>query len=240
VIAARLHAYLPGGAALGFLPTPLRADATSVVNDVGSLEVDYSTLTAGGPHVERALASGLEIALEVHNGTAWTEPPGCRYVRIAAKGDVTDKMRQRSLTMPSYAWLLRRARILQGAVYPAGHAQAGKRGFEAPTVGSILVTLLAENAARNGVPLVPIFSATQDSAGAAWPTLDNQAFDWGTDYLSILQALTDGGYVDWRTQGRGLYCYRPGTGPTSADLSASVRLRLGIDLGSAPEDESLE
>ena len=78
----RLVAYLPGGARLGALPYPLSWSASLPHNDVGALTLTYSTLAAGGEHLRRGLVDGLEVAVEVLAGGAWTEPEGCRCADV--------------------------------------------------------------------------------------------------------------------------------------------------------------
>jgi len=235
MLAARLRAYVPGGAALKQMPEPLRWSAMVARNDVGSLTLTYASVAAGGDVVERALTDGVEIAVEVTEGavdaagaTIWTEPRGCRFVMIDRSRDIADPTKAISLTLPSYAWLLAKARNYTTAVYPPEHAQAGKRGWTAPTAGEILTDLITENTARGGyaAQVTPVFAAATDAAGATWPDLPNQAFDLGTDYAAILDALTAAGALDWQTQARGLYAWLPDSVALSPDLSTSTALLL--------------
>jgi hypothetical protein len=235
MLAARLRAYVPGGAALQQMPQPLRWSAMVARNDVGSLTLTYASVAAGGEVVERALTDGVEIALEVTQGetdafgvTQWTEPRGCRFVMIDRNRDIADPTKSISLTLPSYAWLLSKARNYTTAVYPPDHAQAGKRGWTAPTAGEILADLITENTARGGyaAQVTPVFDATDDAAGVAWPALADQAFDLGTDYAAILDSLSAAGAMDWQTQARGLYAWLPDSAALSPDLSTSTTLLL--------------
>jgi hypothetical protein len=228
MLAARLRAYIPGGAALQQMPQPLQWSAMVARNDVGSLTLTYSSVAAGGEVVERALTDGVEIALEVTDGevdafgvTVWTEPRGCRFVMIERGRDIADPTKSVSLTLPSYAWLLSKARNYTTDVYPPEHAQAGKRGWVDPTAGEILADLLTENTARGGyaAQVAPVFDAVDDAASDAWPTIPSQAFDLGTDYASILDSLTAAGALDWQTQARGLYAWLPDSTALSPDLS---------------------
>lgn len=252
MLAARLRAYVPGGAALQQMPEPLQWSAMVARNDIGSLTLTYTSVAAGGEVVERALTDGVEIAVEVTDGTAdafgvtvWTEPRGCRFVMIERGRDIADPTKSISLTLPSYAWLLSKARNYTTAVYPPEHAQAGKRGWVAPTAGEILADLIAENTARGGyaAQVAPVFSATLDAAGAPWPTIPNQAFDLGTDYASILDSLTAAGALDWQTQARGLYAWLPDSSALSPDLTTGTTLLLdGVSPGraSTPDTAALD
>lgn len=238
MFAARLRAYAPGGASLGLLPDPLSWQASVVHGDLGALTVSYSTLTAGGPLIERPMAEGpdggLEVAVEVWDGATWVEPRGCRFVRVAQGSDTADDMEVYSITFRSYGWLLMEAPLI------AGTFTDGRRVFTAPTAGSLLQTILAENAADDGVPLALIGGGATDAGGAAWPTLPDQGFEYGVDYLGIVRGLQEAGALDWATQARGLYAYLPDSTALSPDVSATVRLRLGLDVGEAPADETIE
>lgn len=234
MFAARLRAYAPGGAALGLLPDPLSWQASVVHGDLGALSVTYSTLTAGGPLVERPLADGLEVAVEVWDGATWVEPRGCRFVRVAQGSDTADDMQVYTLTFRAYGWLLTQAPLIGGTFTD------GRRYFVAPKAGSLVGTVLAENAADGGVPVTVIGGGTTDAGGASWPTLPDQNFEYGADGLGIVRGLQEAGALDWATQARGLYLYLPDSAALSPDLSGTVRLRLGRDIGQAPADETIE
>lgn len=237
MFAARLVAYVPDGARLGALPDPLDFSAMTAHDDRGSLTVTYSSLATAGEHVERGLDDGLEVAVEAWNGTAWVEPRGCRFALLSRDRDSLDPAKTVSLTLPSWAWLLGQARILDGPFYGPEHAQAGKRGFEAKTVGDILLTLLNENAARDGVPVTATFDAVNDSEGNPWPVLPNQAFEAGADLGAVLDTLTQAGACDWWTQARGLYAVLPDSATAFPVLPATLR---ATDVSGAPDKETLE
>lgn len=234
MFAARLRAYAPGGASLGLLPDPLSWQASVVHGDLGALTVTYSTLSAGGPLIETPLEDGLEAALEVWDGSTWVEPRGCRFVRVAQGADTADDMQVYSITFRAWGWLLTKAELL------AGTFTDGRRFFVAPKAGSLVGGILAENAGVGGVPVTVVGGTTTDAAGAAWPTLPDQNFEYSADYLGIVRGLQDAGALDWATQARGLYLYLADSASLSPDLSATVRLRLGLDIGQAPADETIE
>ena len=244
MIAARLQAHTPNGAPLGEMPYPLTVDPMVAHNDVGALSFSYSDLAAGGSHLATALQSGLEVALEISKGEKdslgrdiWVEPKGCRFVRLEDDSDPSDPTKRVNLTLPSFGWLLGKC------VVGAAGAIDGRRVFTAPTVGSILLTLMSENASRGGyaTSFATPFTETTDSAGTSWPVLPDQAFEVGTDYLTVLDALTAAGACDWMTQARGLYCYTPDAVALSPDLSVTggVVLNLGTDVGGAPTKRSI-
>lgn len=234
MFAARLRAYAPGGASLGLLPDPLSWQASIVHGDLGALSVTYSTLSAGGPLIERPLSTGLEVGVEVWDGTGWVEPRGCRFVRVDQGADTADDMQVYSVSFRSYGWLLTKAKLTAGAFTD------GLRTFAAPKAGPLLATIMGENAAIGGVPVTVVGGGTNDAGGTAWATLADQKFEYATDYLDIVRALQEAGSLDWATQNRGLYLYRANSIALSPDLSATVQLRLGLDIGQAPADETIE
>lgn len=237
----RLRAYEPGGASLGFLPEPLQMDASVVRNDVGALSLTYSRLAAGGDLLARGLEQGLEVAVEVSNGGDWIEPWGARYVLIGRGGDQVDEADVVTLTLPSYGWLLSKAKNLDTAnLLPPEHSEAGKRPFYSESAGVILGTLLDENASRGGIPLTRCWDSAYDSAGDPWTLVATLYYDLGIGLDVILANMAAQGMADWRTDGRTLHLYNADSPATSTDASTSVRLWLGTDVLDAPSSESLE
>jgi len=236
MFAARLRAYLPGGASLGELPLPISWEASVVHNDVGALQVTYSTLAAGGQHINREMEDGLEVAVEIWNGLGnWVEARGCRFVRVKQGVDQADQAKVFRITFVSWGWLLMKARLFDGTT-------SGRRLFATPKVGPMLTTLLNENQALGGIAtqMSIVGGGSNDAAGAAWPTLPDQTFNYGQDYLATVRSLQEAGALDWTTQARGLYAYLPDSTTLSPDLSATVKLNLGIDIGEAPADSTIE
>lgn len=239
--AARLVAYEPDGDRIGPMPFPTQWSASLPHNDDGALTLTYSSLEARGELIERGLLTGLEIALEVakHDGT-WTEPDGARFMLIKRDQDNADQTRSKTLTLPAYSWELGKARNNDtSSLYPPGHAQAGKRGFEAASAGGVLAQLLAENAARGGLRMTTNATAALDSAGVVWAQVANRAYALGAPLNAIREDLVTIGLCDWRTRGRQLRLYNPDT-VHGVDRSTSVRLWLGVDVGEAPSSETLE
>lgn len=236
----RLRAFEPNGDVLGILPEPLSVTASFVNNDDGALQVEYSTLAAGGPILSRGLEQGLEVAVEVASGTGWVEPVNARFLLLGRDLDSADAAGKLSLTLPSFGWLLRKARNLETAnLLPEDHNQAGKRAFLSANAGVILGTLLLENAGRSGIVLGRGFTSARDSANAAWSKIATLYYDLGLDLWTVLNNLALQGMADWRTQGRELLLYNPDT-VCAPDVADSVFLRLGRDVGEAPSSESLE
>lgn len=237
----RLVAYTPNGARLGLLPEPLELQAAFPHNDAGALTASYSRHALRGELLDRALSTGLEIAVEVttHDGT-WVEPDGARFVWVARDSDLADRASLVKITAPSWGWLLSKARLLSlDNLLPPEHTQAGRRPFYSATAGTIIRTLMAENAARGGVPVSLTFQPTTDSAGVAWAFVATLYYEPGLELSVILGNLADQGMCDWRTRGRALHLWNPDT-VCAPDLAAAVRLHLGRDVGEAPSTESIQ
>lgn len=238
---ARLVAYEPDGPRIGPLPRPTNWEVSFPHDDDGALTLTYSSLAARGELIERGLLTGLEVAVEIadHAGV-WDEPEGGRFMLVTRGGDGSDQTKSRVLTLPAISWLMGKARNNDtSSLYPAGHAQAGKRGFEAASAGGVLAQLLAENAALDGITLDTDATASLDSAGVAWAQVANRAYNVGDTLRAIREDLVGIGLCNWRTQGRTLRLYNPDTA-TGTDRSATVQLRLGTDVGEAPSTETLE
>lgn len=235
MFAARLQAYLPGGAAQGELPRPISWEASVVHNDVGALTIDYSTLMAGGDLIARPLKDGLEVAVEIWNGLGnWVEARGCRFIRLDQdQADQADGAKVYRVIFVSFGWLLKKATLLGGTF------TNGQRTFVAPKAGELLSTILAENAARSGIPMTIIGGGANDAGGDPWPALEDQKFKYGQDYQGIVRGLQEAGAMDWATQARGLYAFLPDSPDLSPDLSASIFLKLGVDITEAPAKETL-
>ena len=239
----RLVAYLPNGAKLGLLPYPSSVNVSIVHNDVGALSLQYSSLLDAGAYLQRGLIQGLEVAVEVWTGSAWTEPWNCRFLLLKRAKDVTDPTKTLSLTLPSYGWMMRKAANLETAnLEPAGSAEAGKRAFLNATGGTILDTLMNENAARSGVTITNDFGSSTDSNAAAWTKQLNIYYGYGQNLWTVLLGLSEQGVIDWRTNARVLRAWNPDTA-CAVDYStgtAPVRLLFGRDVLDAPDEESLE
>lgn len=231
MFAARLRAYEPNSGHLGYLPDPLSWDISVVHGDVGALTVQYSSLAAGGEYLQRSMdEQGLEVALELWDDQTdtWVEPRGCRLVRLGQGDDLADDMEVFSVTFRSWGWLLTKALLTMGV------ASDGRRVFTGETADSLLDTLLSESDSYGGPPVTLI------EEPGVWPVLPDQVFEYGTDYLAIVRGLQEAGALDWATQARGLYIYQADSANLSPDLSESIVLRLGHEIGAAPSDESIE
>ena len=246
----RLRAFSPGtDTVLGVLPETLSWDASVVHNNDGALTIKASQLADRGAILARTLNDGLDVALEVNftgTPTGWTEPDNCRFLLVDRKRDQTDKAKVLELSLVSWSWLLNKICDLNtGALQGSKSKYAGQRLFPATSdAGDVVKKGLDEHDARSG-PAVPItrdsWTTTTDSLGHAWAkklgkNAEGRAFPAGQPLHARLDALTTNGKCDWRTRGRGLRIYNPGTAGT--DRSATVHLRYGDDLSDAPSQTS--
>ncbi|GAB3459247.1 hypothetical protein [Actinophytocola sediminis] len=233
----RLTAYAPDGSRLGVLPTPLSVELGVPLDDVASLRLSYPV----GAPAAGLLATPVEVALETHDPAAgaWTEVDGGRFLRIKRSGDITDPTGTRSYELPSYAWILRKARL-----FPSPHDNTeGKRPFSAASAGTILATLITEAKARGALPGLGVdFTPGADSAGAAWTKVLTIAYEPGIDVFTVLDNMADQGVIDWTTSGRVLRVFNADTtlGRQLATGDAPVDLRLGRDITDAPDTATLE
>src|SRR5690606_7181782 len=237
VIDLRLVAYAPNGARLGQLPHPSAVGVGSPLNAVPSLRVSYAEHAVGAEH----LGQPCEVAVEIWDGTAWTEHPDSRFLRIGREGDETDRTGARSYTLPGYGWMLRKLLL-----YPPDDPLQlvdGKRPFWSATVGQILQTFLAEGHARGALPgLDWDFTTTHDSAGQPWAKVLTIYYDPGSDLLAAVMNLAEQGLCDWRLNGRTLQVFNEGTvlGRDLASGAGPVDLRYGRDIDESPTRGTLE
>jgi hypothetical protein len=231
VTSTRLLAYTPNGASLGPIPAPQGLQVSFPLNDIGACTWTYPTMA---PRVA-VIGQPVEVAVEVSTdqGATWAEPANGRFLYLRDGRDpVKDDAYQ--IECPGYALRLRK-----GLVFNLSLDTDGKRHFTAASPGQILNTLMSEAQARGALTGITwAFTAANDSGGVAWPaaTLQNIAYDPGTDILTILQAMADAGLVDYRFQGRALQLYpAEATMATDRTIGANpVSLRFGRDLVEAP------
>lgn len=238
---ARLVAYRAFGARLGVLPDPVSFDASLLHNDSGALTVEYSALSAGANLLDRQLTDGLEIALEVSDGNGYVEPDNARFVITGRSGKTDDRTGTVKYTGQCIQWLLSKAKMLDTAHLLHDGDNKGKRPFYSANPGTIMKTLMDENAARGGVAagLTLGFDTAKDAGGDTWAKKYTLYYSLGVDLQSALSSLVQGGGCDWRTSGRRLDIYNADSGKLSRDLSKSVILQLGRDISEAPYEESI-
>lgn len=238
--AARLVAYDTTGNKLGFLPYPLEWQASLTDSTTSALSLSYTTTEAGGEHLKRGLAEGLEVALEISNRQgAWIEPPQGRYLFLRREADPTDATGTLKLELPGYAWLLQTA-IISDAM---GGFEVDKRIFQNTPAGKIIATLIAEARARGALSTVELdFTAELDSAGQSWDvTMQELNLDVGATVLSVLEGFAEQGILSWQFQERTLQVFNAhGALERRLDQGkAPVRL-FASDFREAPQTESIE
>lgn len=238
---ARLVAYRPFGARIGVLAEPVSFSASMLHDDDGAISIEYSMLSGDAQAFDRELTDGLEVAVEVSDGTGYREPDNARFVITGRSGKTDDRTRTVTYSGQSISWLLSKAENNDSSHLLADGDNKGKRPFYSSNPGVILKTLLDENRQRGGVAtgLTLGFDTAKDAGGAAWARKYTLYYSLGTDLQTILSSLVNGGGCDWRTSGRMLKLWNADSTALSRDLSKQVILQLARDIGEAPYEESI-
>lgn len=238
---ARLVAYRPFGARIGVLAEPVSFSASMLHDDDGAISIEYSMLSGDAQAFDRELTDGLEVAVEVSDGTGYREPDNARFVITGRSGKTDDRTRTVTYSGQSISWLLSKAENNDSTHMLTDGDNKGKRPFYSSNPGVILKTLLDENKARGGVAtgLSLGFDTAKDAGGAAWARKYTLYYSLGTDLQTILSSLVNGGGCDWRTSGRTLKMWNADSTTLSRDLSKQVMLQLARDIGEAPYEESI-
>ena len=238
----RLHAYAPDGTSLGMLPRPLGVDADFQHNDAGTLKVTYSRLALGGSILQRGLEQGLAVGFEVSDGGEWTEPYNARFVLTSRSRDAKDRSDTVTLNLMTYAWLLKKALLIDTSKLLADGDNKGKRPFYSANPGTIVKTMLDENRERGGVAqyVTAGFDTGKDSSGAAWSNVMTLYYDPGIDCFTALSNLAANGVCDWRTQGMTLNMWNADSAALCRDLSESIIIPLATQALESPEEETIE
>lgn len=238
---ARLVAYRPFGARIGVLAEPVSFSASMLHDDDGAISIEYSMLSGDAQAFDRELTDGLEVAVEVSDGSGFKEPDNARFVITGRSGKTDDRTKTITYSGQSIGWLLSKAENNDSSHLIADGDNKGKRPFYSSNPGTILKTLLDENRARGGVAtgLTLGFDTAKDAAGSNWAKKYTLYYSLGTDLQTILDALVNGGGCDWRTSGRTLKLWNADSTALSRDLSESIVLQLARDIGEAPFEESI-
>lgn len=223
------------------LAEPVSFSASMLHNDDGAISIEYSMLSGDAQAFDRELTDGLEVAVEVSDGTGYREPDNARYVITGRSGKTDDRTKTVTYSGQSISWLLSKAENNDSAHLLADGDNKGKRPFYSSNPGTILKTLLDENKARGGVAtgLSLGFDTAKDAGGAAWARKYTLYYSLGTDLQTILSSLVNGGGCDWRTSGRVLKLWNADSNALSRDLSESIVLQLARDISEAPFEESI-
>lgn len=238
---ARLVAYRPFGARIGVLAEPVSFSASMLHDDDGAISIEYSLLSGDAQAFDRELTDGLEVAVEVSDGSGFKEPDNARFVITGRSGKTDDRTKTITYSGQSIGWLLSKAENNDSSHLLADGDNKGKRPFYSSNPGVILKTLLDENRQRGGAAtgLTLGFDTAKDAAGSNWAKKYTLYYSLGTDLQTILDALVNGGGCDWRTSGRTLKLWNADSTALSRDLSKSIVLQLARDIGEAPFEESI-
>ena len=238
---ARLVAYRPFGERIGVLAEPVSFSASMLHDDDGAISIEYSMLSGDAAAFDRQLTDGLEVAVEVSDGTGYREPDNARFVITGRSGKTDDRTKTVTYSGQSISWLLSKAENNDSSHLLADGDNKGKRPFYSANPGVILKTMLDENRQRGGVAtgLTLGFDTAKDSNGDAWNRKYTLYYSLGTDLQTILSSLVNGGGCDWRTSGRTLKLWNADSTALSRDLSKSIVLQLARDISEAPYEESI-
>lgn len=238
---ARLVAYRPFGERIGVLAEPVSFSASMLHDDDGAISIEYSLLSGDAQAFDRELTDGLEVAVEVSDGSGYREPDNARFVITGRSGKTDDRTKTITYSGQSIGWLLSKAENNDASHLIADGDNKGKRPFYSSNPGTILKTLLDENRQRGGVAtgLTLGFDTSKDAAGSNWAKKYTLYYSLGTDLQTILSALVNGGGCDWRTSGRTLKMWNADSKALSRNLSKQVILQLARDIGEAPYEESI-
>lgn len=238
---ARLVAYRPFGARIGVLAEPVSFSASMLHDDDGAISIEYSMLSGDAQAFDRELTDGLEVAVEVSDGSGFKEPDNARFVITGRSGKTDDRTKTVTYSGQSISWLLSKAENNDSSHLITDGDNKGKRPFYSANPGVILKTLLDENRQRGGAAtgLTLGFDTAKDAAGSNWAKKYTLYYSLGTDLQTILSALVNGGGCDWRTSGRTLKLWNADSTALSRDLSKSVALQLARDISEAPFEESI-
>ena len=238
---ARLVAYRPFGERIGVLAEPVSFSASMLHDDDGAISIEYSLLSGDAQAFDRELTDGLEVAVEVSDGSGYREPDNARFVITGRSGKTDDRTKTITYSGQSIGWLLSKAENNDASHLIADGDNKGKRPFYSSNPGTILKTLLDENRQRGGVAtgLTLGFDTSKDAAGSNWAKKYTLYYSLGTDLQTILSALVNGGGCDWRTTGRTLKLWNADSTALSRDLSKSIVLQLARDISEAPFEESI-
>ncbi|WP_314647609.1 hypothetical protein [uncultured Microbacterium sp.] len=179
-------------------PEHLRADSVDYSASLSEVSALRLQLSQHGK-VNGALRAGEELALEIWDGTKWTEGEQSRFTSLGLSLDELD---------PTMATQLDVVEYVSFRLSKALHDVQSDRTFTDVTPGYIVHTLLTEAKSRGAVEGVTwTFTATHDSTGAAWPKAVTIDLPPDQSALDTLGVLVDTGHIDWTTRGRELVLY---------------------------------
>lgn len=201
------------------------------INDVGSFQWTWNLNSGGASLLISDTALQIAVMLDARNGSGYQEvwrgvyeqdtydPANFNQAQVTAQG-------RSMVSLLSFA-----------LVYPQGGVGSTTTSwsFTGTSPGGIMVALLTAAQARGWAPGISwSFTSGQDSSGAAWTNAVTNAYSAGTDLMSLLISLAQGGLCDFNMTGSVLNMYNPNT-TLGGDLSSSVFLRRSREIVSAPQ-----
>ncbi len=229
----RIVPYAPFGAKLTPLPDALESQIVTPMGELSTASVHYHRDGVGAVSLD-----GLtELGFEYYNGTAWVEPPNCRFLSMRGSFDHLEATPTRKYSFIGLGWMLRQAKVWSASGLPVD--VDGKVQFLSANPGKIMATLITNAKARGwGAGIATDFSTTKDSSGAAWSKIVTIAYDLDLDLEAVLANLYQQGICDFRWEGRTLRIFNPDTtmGRDLTTGASPVRLVVSDGQTSAPEE----
>lgn len=229
---AHVRVYNADAQPLGILPDVINLTMSFELNGPGAISFDYP---ANGIHA--ALLHETDVILAPIIGG---NESGNWFLMEDDADDPSDAAGRGRLVRCTGRGTL--AVLERAVVYPKTHTPGGgvngltpEHKFDNATPGAILHSLIQRAKARGAIPelVTSTWSTTHDSAGQPWPLLYDVTYNSGTDYLTVLQAMCDQGWVDVDMRGFGLRLYVPDTA-MATDMPGIV-LRRGQNVLDSPE-----
>jgi hypothetical protein len=201
------------------------------INDVGSFQWTWNLNSPGASNLISDTDLQVAVMMDARNGSGFQEvwrglyeqdnydPANDKQAQVIAQG--------RSML----------ALLSSAIVYPQGGVgnTTTSWSFAGESPGGIMEILLTAAQARGWSPTFAwSFTAGQDSSGAAWTQGFTNAFSAGTDLMSLLTSLAQGGLCDFNMSGTTLNMYNPDT-TLATDRSSTVFLRRSREIVTAPQ-----
>lgn len=223
-----LRTVTSAGALNQFLPDYTELSLSPVFCQPGAVTFKYP---ANGRNFA-LLKEDLEFAVLL-NGV---EIPGLRSIIEAVDGNDTDEAEDGASW--SYTARTTQALLDRGVVYPKNWPVTTPPNYDFvdKTAGYILIQLIQACQARGALTgLTWDFSTTLDSAGQAWSTGIDIAFDAGIKISEVVANLVDQGLIEVRMSRRVLQMYNAGTlGVDRTTGPTPLRFLAGRDIKESP------
>lgn len=201
------------------------------INDVGSFQWTWNLNSPGASNLISDTDLQIAVLLDARGGGGFQEV--WRGLYEQDNYDPSNNLQTQVVAQGrSMVGLLSSA-----IVYPQGGVgnTTTSWSFAGESPGGIMEILLTAAQARGCFPnLSWSFTSGQDSSGAGWTQGFTNAFSAGTDLMSLLVSLAQGGLCDFNMTGTTLNMYNPNT-TLATDRSSTIFLRRSRDIVTSPK-----